>query len=134
MYVSLHGVGDAAKGAYFYPDTATELQVEERLVNVPLPQGTTSQAYLDAFDAHVAPNLRRFAPDLVLISCGFDACAGDSPAHPKGYLQLDPSAFAAVTARLVAIADECCAGRLASLFEGGYKRLPLTMCSQVITC
>ena len=72
MYVSLHGVGDAAKGAYFYPDTATELQVEERLVNVPLPQGTTSQAYLDAFDAHVAPNLRRFAPDLVLISCGFD--------------------------------------------------------------
>ena len=42
MYVSLHGVGDHAAGRWFYPDTATNLQVEERLVNVPLPQGTTS--------------------------------------------------------------------------------------------
>ena len=49
MYVSLHGVGDHANNLFFYPDTATELQVEDRLVNVPLPQGTTSATYLEAF-------------------------------------------------------------------------------------
>ena len=58
------------------------------LIRVRPPQGTTSAAYLAAFDEHVAPNLRRFAPDLIIISTGFDACAGDSPAHPAGYLQL----------------------------------------------
>ena len=67
---------DHTNGAYFYPDTATTLQQDERLVNVPLPQGTPSAEYLAAFDAYVPPNLRRFAPDLIIISCGFDACAG----------------------------------------------------------
>ena len=48
MYVSLHGVGDHTNGQWFYPDTGTVLQVDERLVNVPLPRGTTSDAYLQA--------------------------------------------------------------------------------------
>ena len=55
---------------------------------MPLPRGTTSDTYLAAFDEHVTPNVRVFDPDLILCSCGFDACAGDSPAHPDGYLQV----------------------------------------------
>ena len=85
-------MGEQANGDWFYPDTATTLQVEERLVNVPLPQGTSSAAYLTAFDEHVTPSVRRFAPDLLLVSCGFDACTGDSPAHPAGFLKVpDPT-------------------------------------------
>ena len=102
MYLSLHGVADPNDpSAYFYPTTATTLQQEELLVNVPLPQGTSSAAYLEAFDQYITPNVRRFRPDLIIISCGFDACAGDSPAHPDGYLQLDPHAFAQVSTRLM---------------------------------
>ena len=130
MYVSLHGVGDHEQGKWFYPDTATTLQTEERLVNVPLPEGTTSAAYLAAFDAHVVPNVRRFSPDLVIISCGFDACTGDSPAHPGGYLQLDPAAYGEITSRLASLAHECSGGRLVSLFEGGYKHRPLAACAR----
>ena len=49
MYLSLHGVGDPSSPEnYFYPETGTTLQEEELLVNVPLPQGTTSVAYLAA--------------------------------------------------------------------------------------
>ena len=130
MYVSMHGVGDAASGNYFYPDTATALQESELLVNVPLPQGTTSEAYLEAFDRYVVPNVRRFNPDLILISCGFDACTGDSPAHPEGYLKLDPAAYSELTTRMTDLANECCEGRLVSLFEGGYKQKPLQQCAR----
>ena len=92
MYASLHGVSDPATGEEFYPGTAMALQEEPLLVNVPLPRGTTSQAYLRAFARHVTPAVRRFAPNLIIISCGFDAAAGDSPAHEGGYLNLDPCA------------------------------------------
>ena len=119
-----------ANGNYFYPDTATTLQEEPRLINVPLPQGTTPEAYLAAFDTHVVPGVRAFAPDLILISCGFDACAGDSPAHPDGYLQLDPNAYAELTRRMIELAAECSQGRLVSLFEGGYKQKPLAACAR----
>ena len=117
-------------GEYFYPETATALQEEYDLVNVPLPQGTTSETYLKAFDTHVTPNVRRFEPDLIIVSCGFDACAGDSPAHPEGFFQLDPAAYGEVTARLVSLAAELCEGRLVSIFEGGYKQKPLSACAR----
>ena len=114
-YCSLHGVGDATSGEFFYPDTARSLQEEYSLVNVPLPKGTTSATYLAAFDRYITPNVRRFNPDLIIISCGFDACAGDSPAHPDGYLQLDPSAYGALTTRMVDLANQLCEGRLVRL-------------------
>ena len=98
MYVSLHGVGNHSKDQWFYPDTATALQ-EERLVNVPL-RGVAASAR--------PPNVRRWArpyPDLVR----FDACTGDSPAHPQGYLQLDRG-LGEITHRIAAPATSAARG------------------------
>ena len=55
---------------------------------------------------------------------------GDSPAHPEGYLKLDPAAYSELTTRMTDLANECCEGRLVSLFEGGYKQKPLQQCAR----
>ena len=59
------------------------------------------------------PICRQFAPDLVLVSCGFDAAAGD----PLGAMSLSPLGFAAMAARLGQLAG----GRVVYALEGGYK-------------
>jgi acetoin utilization deacetylase AcuC-like enzyme len=115
MYVSLHGEGDG-----FYPETARTLQVEDRVVNVPFPEGTGPDAYLSGFDDVVPEAVRRFRPDLIIISCGFDAAIGDSPANPGGFLKLTAETYGQVTKRIVGLAQELCQGRLVSLLEGGY--------------
>ncbi|MCW5569389.1 MAG: histone deacetylase family protein, partial [Dokdonella sp.] len=58
----------------FYPGTgAAEEQGVGNIVNVPLPSGTDGPGYRRAFERHVLPALEAFAPELVLISAGFDA-------------------------------------------------------------
>ena len=68
--------------------------------------------YLDAFDRILLPIGRSFAPDLVLVSCGFDAADGD----PLGGMRLSPAGYGAMTARL----RELAGGRLVLALEGGY--------------
>ena len=85
--------------------------------------------YLAAFDQHIMPALRAFAPDLILISCGFDAHRDDSPSL-TGFLTLDAEHYAQLTARLASVAAECCEGRLVSLLEGGYNLSALAECTR----
>lgn len=124
LYASIHGAGEE-----FYPMTAQTLQREPRLVNVPLPEGTPAAAYVSAFDEHIVPAVRGFAPDLILVSCGFDAHKDDSPSL-TGFLELDASDYATVTSRLTELAAECCDGRLVSLLEGGYNLTALRDCTR----
>ena len=83
---------------------------------MPLSRGSPASAYVAAFEAHVAPALRAFAPDLLLVSCGFDAHRDDAP-DLSGFLQLGEETYEQLTAALVQIAAECCGGRLVSLLE-----------------
>ena len=124
LYASLHGCEDN-----FFPMTGTELDVSSRLVNVPLPRGTTPEKYLAAYDEHVAPAVRAFAPDLIIISTGFDAHRDDAP-DLSGFLALSESTFAELTRRLARLAVECCAGRMVSLLEGGYNLKAIAKCAQ----
>jgi len=62
------------------------------------------------------PVLRQFEPDLVIVSAGFDAHERD----PLGGIRLTTPAFAAMTAALREVADECCRGRIVAAVEGGY--------------
>src|SRR5437867_1826230 len=64
----------------------------------------------------VLPALRRFRPDLLLISAGFDAHADD----PLASLRLVEGDYEWVSQALLAVADECCGGRVVSTLEGGY--------------
>jgi len=102
-----------------YPGTG---QASERgangqnIVNVPLRPGAGSVAFREAITKGVLPALRRFQPELILVSAGFDAHARD----PLANLTLQTDDFAWVTRELMAAARECCNGRLASILEGGY--------------
>ena len=64
----------------------------------------------------ILPALDLFAPDLIIISAGFDAHVRD----PLGSLQLTEEDFSWVTLKLMEAADQYCAGRVVSVLEGGY--------------
>jgi acetoin utilization deacetylase AcuC-like enzyme len=85
-------------------------------VNVPLPAGTGDAVYLAAAGRVVEPVLRAFRPDLILVSAGFDAHLRD----PLALMEMSAGAFAALTARLAALSEEVCGGRMIMTLEGGY--------------
>jgi acetoin utilization deacetylase AcuC-like enzyme len=93
-------------------------------LNVPLPPGTGEGGYLAAVDRVVVPALEAFAPELILVSCGFDASSLD----PFGRMLLTSSDFAAMTRRLRAAAQRLCGGRLVLCHEGGYSTAYVPFC------
>ena len=100
-----------------YPGTgaATETGVGN-VFNVPLAGGAGSAEFRAGMDEVVLPALRAFAPELILLSAGFDAHASD----PLASLRLHEDDYAWVTDRLAEAAGECCGGRLVATLEGGY--------------
>jgi histone deacetylase 6 len=102
----------------FYPGTGAVFetggpQALGRTVNVAFPSGMGDAEYVAAFDRVLLPIANAFSPDLVLVSAGFDAAAGDL----LGDMQITPHGYAAMTARLVDLAG----GRLVLALEGGYN-------------
>ena len=87
-----------------------------QIVNAPLRAGDGSKTFREAFDMAILPRLEDFAPDLIIISAGFDAHRLD----PLGHINLVEADFAWVTRRLREIAERRCQGRIVSLLEGGY--------------
>ena len=85
-------------------------------VNVPIEAGAIDEDYALVFSSIVVPVLRQFAPELLLVSAGFDAHERD----PLAGMRLTTPAFAAMTLELRAVAEECAGGRLALVTEGGY--------------
>ena len=85
-------------------------------VNVPFPAGVGDAGYAAAFDTILTPAARRFQPELILVSAGYDAHWND----PLASMQLSIPGYVALVARLLALADELCAGRVVFTLEGGY--------------
>ncbi len=88
----------------------------QNVLNVPLAPGTDGPAFRAAMERHVLPALDAFAPELVLISAGFDAHHAD----PLANLALNAHDFAWATEMLCDIADDHAQGRVVSTLEGGY--------------
>ncbi|NQV81031.1 MAG: histone deacetylase family protein [Alphaproteobacteria bacterium] len=86
------------------------------IVNAPLQPGADGVAFRAVMNETVLPALRRFAPDIVLISAGFDGHARD----PLANLNLVEDDYAWVTRALMAVAAESAEGRVVSCLEGGY--------------
>ncbi len=86
------------------------------IVNAPLAPGSGSDAFRQAFDTLVLPAVERFAPDLIIISAGFDAHRRD----PLAEINLEAEDFDWATGKLMDKADRLSQGRLVSLLEGGY--------------
>ena len=85
-------------------------------VNLPLAAGATDADYERVYDAIAWPILKAFGPQLILVSAGFDAYKDD----PLAGMRLEADCFGRLTARIAAIADECCGGRVVAVTEGGY--------------
>jgi acetoin utilization deacetylase AcuC-like enzyme len=85
-------------------------------VNVPVASGTGGPEWLELFDRHVLPAVDAFAPELVLVSAGFDAHEAD----PLAELRLTEKTYAAVAERVRSLAAGHSAGSV-WLLEGGYE-------------
>jgi acetoin utilization deacetylase AcuC-like enzyme len=99
----------------FYPGTGAARK-KENLLSLPLAQGSGDEAYLRAFGETLVPALDAFKPELVLISCGFDAHQRD----PLGGMALTERGYAEMTRMTVELAERHAEGRIVSLLEGGY--------------
>ncbi|MDI7275295.1 MAG: histone deacetylase, partial [Anaerolineae bacterium] len=100
-----------------YPGTG---RAEEKglgnIVNVPLPAGTGDQGLRLAYGGLLPPLARRFRPELILVSVGYDGHWRD----PLAGFQATVQGFATLVGILRDLADECCQGRLVLSLEGGY--------------
>lgn len=85
-------------------------------VNVPLPAYSGDGLYLAVVDAVVTPIISEFAPEVVLVSAGFDAAASD----PLSLMEVSTEGFGAMATAIVAVADQVCDGKIMLALEGGY--------------
>jgi len=113
FYASIHETG-------LYPATGNRNETgtgpgEGTTMNIPLPPGSTTSAYLDALSEAIGPALVAFDPDLLLISAGFDAHERD----PISRMRVSTEGYGLMTERVRAIADEADAA-LGFILEGGY--------------
>jgi acetoin utilization deacetylase AcuC-like enzyme len=96
----------------FYPGTGGPDDQGETLVNVALPAGSTDEDYFRAWDERVEPAVQRFAPDLVLVSAGFDPHEED----PIAQMLVTEAGFRELARRSAGLAP-----RTAAVLEGGYN-------------
>jgi acetoin utilization deacetylase AcuC-like enzyme len=85
-------------------------------LNVPMPAGCGDAEYVGVFQRVLAPAARAFGPDLILVSCGFDAHRDD----PLASMDVSGAGYLALAHLVRGLADELCAGRLVFALEGGY--------------
>lgn len=95
------------------------------ILNVGLPRHSGGEAFRRAFETRVLPALADHAPEIVLVSAGFDAHIADSAAD----LRLTDADFTWVSRALVRFARSWCDGRLVSVLEGGYHLRALARAS-----
>jgi acetoin utilization deacetylase AcuC-like enzyme len=111
MYCSTHQMP-------LFPGTgaAGERGEHDTIVNAPLASEDGSAKFRMAFDSVILPQLRKFAPELIIVSAGFDAHFRD----PLASLNLKAEDFGWVTRQLMEVADGSAGGRIVSVLEGGY--------------
>ena len=99
-----------------FPGTGDRFERTTHLLNVPLAPGTDGKALRAAWEDHILPALDSFAPDIVVISAGFDGHAVD----PLASWNLVEDDFRWVTREIARVAAARAGGRIVSVLEGGY--------------
>jgi acetoin utilization deacetylase AcuC-like enzyme len=107
LVVSVHQFGGG-----FFPGTGGPTEQWERTLNVPLPAGCGDERYEEVFAEQVEPAVRAFAPELLLVSAGFDAHEAD----PLAGMRVTSEGFRMLASRCAALAP-----RVAAVLEGGYN-------------
>ncbi len=111
----------------FYPGTGAAREAgagegEGYTLNLPFPAGYGDAQYVRAFLEVVEPVARRFQPQFVLVSAGFDAHRQD----PLAGMDLTEDGFARLARLLLQVARDVCKSRLVAVLEGGYHLEALT--------
>jgi acetoin utilization deacetylase AcuC-like enzyme len=111
MYCSTHQMP-------LFPGTGAESERGEydTVVNAPLQAGDASTKFRQAFENLILPELKKFSPELIVISAGFDAHWRD----PLANIELTEQDFGWITNKLADLADSTAQGRIVSILEGGY--------------
>jgi acetoin utilization deacetylase AcuC-like enzyme len=122
LYVSTHEYP-------FYPGTgaAAETGAGEGKgcnVNIPMPHRCGDEQYRRVFEEVVVPALRRYRPELLLVSAGYDAHFAEEIADER----LSVDGYGALVSMLQSAADELCGGRVVVALEGGYHLVALPWC------
>ena len=101
----------------YYPGTGSEQEKGKfnNILNIPLPAGTSSEEYLNAFE-YVLKKLDEFKPEFILISAGFDAHEAD----PLAQFSLKNEDYYLITKRILDASKKFCHGKVVSILEGGY--------------
>ena len=99
----------------FYPGTGADCDAPN-VVNIPLPKYTGGETFRDAVKKSWLPRIDAFAPQLIMISAGFDGHAEDDMAQ----FNLREPDYAWVTRQLHQLAAKHAGGRIVSCLEGGY--------------
>ncbi|MFH1639418.1 MAG: histone deacetylase [Chloroflexota bacterium] len=90
-------------------------------VNIPLPAGTGDDEYYRVYDEIVTPVVRRFRPELIMVSAGYDAHWADHLAM----ISLTVTGFAGIVRRIKQLAGDLCGGKVVLILEGGYHPVAL---------
>ena len=101
----------------YYPGTGSEKEKGKfnNICNIPLPAGTNSEQYFNAFE-FALKRLKEFKPEFVLISAGFDGHISD----PLAQLKLQTEDYYFITKRILETTKKFCNGKVVSILEGGY--------------
>ncbi len=101
----------------FYPGTGSDKEKGKfnNIYNIPLPAGTNSQEYLNAFE-FALKRLKEFKPEFVLISAGFDGHTSD----PLAQFKLYTDDYYEITKRILETSKKYSNGKVVSILEGGY--------------
>mgnify|MGYP001387284077 FL=1 len=110
LYISTHQYP-------FYPGSGSDKEKGKfnNIKNIPLPGGTNSEEYLNAYD-HVLKKINDFKPEFILFSAGFDGHKND----PLANLKLESKDFYEITKRTLETSKKYSNGRVVSILEGGY--------------
>lgn len=105
----------------FYPGTGALNETGQGTgdgytVNIPLPAGMDDVKYAQVYDEIVWSVARRFRPELILVSAGFDAHWTD----PLAGMRLTLKGYAHITRELIRMSEELCGGQILFVLEGGY--------------
>ena len=112
-------------GTGHYSETGTG-EAHGTIVNVPLPRGAGDIAIIRSYREVIVPALERFAPDLLLVSSGWDAHQRD----PLAGLEVSTAGYTQVAREVIEAADRLCGGRVIVSLEGGYDEHALAWCAR----
>lgn len=113
----------------FYPGTGKLSEAGEAggkgcTLNVPLKGGDGDEEFKNAWGKKIIPFIEKFAPELILVSAGFDAHEDD----PLGGMRVTTGCFRWLAEKLVALSKSICNRKLVFVLEGGYSLSAIRSC------